>query len=182
MVNEDIITALKNSIENGDTLANAINILINSGYNPKEVEEASKFVSAGAFTMQEQKPNEELSMPSKKSSIASSKTINSGQPDYVLPYELHQPAPQESPQNSYSSQEIQQIKQEVSSDLSAPPTPSNKKKSEPLTNQLSKIAPPRQSYAKEIILIIVLLLLVGILIGTLLFKDSILNFISGLIG
>ena len=37
MVNEGIVTALKNSIDRGDSLESAKQIMINSGYNPQEV-------------------------------------------------------------------------------------------------------------------------------------------------
>ena len=66
MVNEDILTALRNSIERGESLEKSVKILINSGYNPKEVQEASKFVSSGII-YNEKKPDENLIMPNKKS-------------------------------------------------------------------------------------------------------------------
>ena len=36
MVNEDIITGLKNAVARGESLQNAVQILMNSGYNPIE--------------------------------------------------------------------------------------------------------------------------------------------------
>lgn len=44
MINEEIITALKNAIDRGETIEFASQILISSGYNEKEVMEASQFV------------------------------------------------------------------------------------------------------------------------------------------
>ncbi len=44
MVNEEILTALRNAIDHGENMDSACQILINSGYNEKEVQEASQFV------------------------------------------------------------------------------------------------------------------------------------------
>ena len=60
MVNEDIITSLRNAINNGEQLEEAIKIMVNSGYNLKEVQEASKFVGNGIIQMIEPKSDEEL--------------------------------------------------------------------------------------------------------------------------
>lgn len=49
MVNENILTALQNSINKGDNLQTAKSIMINSGYDANEVEEASNFIG-GNFT------------------------------------------------------------------------------------------------------------------------------------
>ena len=46
MAIDEIITALKNAVEHGESLQQAKEIMINSGYNPKDVEEASKYVSS----------------------------------------------------------------------------------------------------------------------------------------
>jgi len=65
MVNEEILTSLKNSLERGEDLQTAMKILINSGYNPKEVQEASLFIG-GATSYLEQKPEEYFTMPNEK--------------------------------------------------------------------------------------------------------------------
>ncbi|MGV8151542.1 MAG: hypothetical protein ACP5OG_00520 [Candidatus Nanoarchaeia archaeon] len=67
MVNEDILTGLRNAIERGDNLENASRVMINSGYNQREVEEASRFIGSGVLTMQAMKNDEHLAMPNKKS-------------------------------------------------------------------------------------------------------------------
>ena len=55
MVNEDIVTALKNAIDRGESLESAMQILINSGYGLQDVEEASYYISKGAISMTEKK-------------------------------------------------------------------------------------------------------------------------------
>jgi DNA polymerase III alpha subunit (gram-positive type) len=71
MPNEEILTVLRNSIEHGDSLESSMQIMINSGYNLQEVQEASKFISSGSLNIQEQKPDEELTMPEQKKSFVS---------------------------------------------------------------------------------------------------------------
>src|SRR3989344_5368665 len=67
MVNEDIITILRNGIERGESLEVCKRIAINSGYNPREVEEASHFISRGTMTNLKQQNPLDLIMPNKKS-------------------------------------------------------------------------------------------------------------------
>ena len=47
MVNEDIVTALRNAVDKGEPLESAAKIMINSGYNPREIHEASQFIGGG---------------------------------------------------------------------------------------------------------------------------------------
>ena len=49
MVNEVILTALRNAISNGESLDTAVQIMINSGYDAGEVHEASIYVSQGVI-------------------------------------------------------------------------------------------------------------------------------------
>ncbi len=42
MVREDLITALRNALERGETVQEAVTSLVNAGYNRVEIEEASK--------------------------------------------------------------------------------------------------------------------------------------------
>jgi Holliday junction resolvasome RuvABC DNA-binding subunit len=42
MIREDLICALRNAIERGSSLEEAITSLVNAGYNRIEIEEASK--------------------------------------------------------------------------------------------------------------------------------------------
>ena len=86
MVDENISTGLRNAIERGENLEDAVQIMINTGYNPDKVKEASQFISSGALTMQEQKPDEILLMPKKKgffSNIFSKSNKNTNQKTIV---------------------------------------------------------------------------------------------------
>jgi hypothetical protein len=184
MVNQDILTALKNSIERGESLENSVKILINSGYNPAEVQEASKFVGVGVISMQQPKPEEHFAMPGMKKIFKSKNPQQIQIPNSVNKLEQNQ------------IQEIQQIKQGIQSDSSvylqpiqpqqttqqSSPTYSSSYQalpSESLSSQIKKISPPR-TYLKEIILLIILIALVGVLIGVLWFRPQIISFFSKL--
>jgi len=146
MPNQEIITGLKNAVEHGEDLQTAMKIMINSGYNRQEVQEASRFVSTGTLNMHKPKPEEQLTMPEKKKSFFS-KLLFWRKPKQ----EIEKPAPKKQPP----------VKQ-------TPPQPQ-------LSKQLKQIKPLKKSYLKEIILLIILLVLVAILILSFIFKDKILG-------
>jgi len=50
MPKEEIIHGLKNAIERGSSLNAAKQSFINAGYDPREVEEAARFVGGGTIT------------------------------------------------------------------------------------------------------------------------------------
>ena len=132
MVNEDIVTALKNAINNGEALDTAVQIMINSGYNSKEVYEASQFVGSGV--------------------INSFGDLQSQQQNQIQPT-----TPQ--PLQQYPIQQIPiQIQQPIQ------------------TSQINK--QPKKSYTKEIILVIILIILMGVLGATIFFRERILGFFS----
>jgi len=107
MVSQEIITALKNSIEHGDSLQNAIKILISSGYSAKEVKEASRFVGGGDLASQKTKPGEHLTMPRQKRIIP--RLFRKKTQKQTLPKQLS--AQQLAPQKI--TQESQEIKQAI---------------------------------------------------------------------
>lgn len=205
MVNEDIVTALKNSVERGDSLENSINIMISSGYSVNDVQEASKFVG---FVPMSPNKNISLIMPEQKSlfsrtpnkdSVNSQPIIYSAAPKLLtlptqtlnsmpprapqqqqiqqIPYQAPRyTIAQQLPQRTSSSQEL---KREISPFAPKPvqvPTPVITQI--PPSQQVSQMAPEKPSYKKEIILLIILLILIGILIATFLFRDKILAFFS----
>lgn len=69
MLNEDIITSLNNAVVRGESLQNAVQILINSGYNPAQVYEASRYIQRGAMNNLEPKSDEFLRMAQNNSQI-----------------------------------------------------------------------------------------------------------------
>ena len=173
MTNQEIITGLKNAIQHGESLQQAMQVMINSGYNPIEVQEASKYVGSGVLNMQQQKPEEQLIMPEKKQGFFS---------------KLFRRKQKQTPiQQTSFNQESREIKQAISSKekvqqkLKPLQSPTPYLSSQPiqqkntLTKELKKIKPSRQGHLKEIILLIILLILIGILTTTIIFKDKILG-------
>lgn len=271
MVNEEIITALKNAIERGEPLQNAINLAINTGYNPRDVQEAASYLQGYSVNYQP-RPGEQLTMPSKKSFFSklfggsSKQSPQKPGPNLYQPQRIQQPQPVkiQTTQNTYYQQprtipqpqprpqprpqpqpirpmqparpmqptkiqqtinmqpaqqlkpqlvtlkkESEQIKREVimpqkyQQSQSQQPTQSQqqpqpninieintpKKETEtikefpmavPVTKQVIEVVPEKQSYIKEIILLIILIILIGVLALTIFFKGQILDFFSGL--
>ncbi len=187
MPNQEITTALRNSVERGESLQTAMQIMINSGYNPKEVQEASRYIS-GAPVNIKTKPEEQLTMPEKKSFFSRFKRnpIKTQQPIPQQPVQQTKPVQQPQllsppPQTNIPRQEARQIKQQISEpkpiipqvEISAP-----EEKVMPLTKQLNKLTPKKHGHGKEIILLIILLILIGLLIGTIFLKETIVGWFS----
>ena len=162
-MDQDIITALRNGIENGESLQLTKQILINSGYNPQEVDEASKYVGNGVMPMLQIRPDEQLIMPEKKFLF-----INNQRPLQ---------------QNRTIQREFQRIKQEVSQKGQSPPQQFSTQQipyQQPMMSQTytQNIPPQKKSWTKEIVLFIILLILIGVLTMTIIFKDKILSFLA----
>ena len=178
MVAEEIITSLRNAVEHGDSLESAIQLAINSGYNAKDVQEAAQYVSGGTINFTP-KPGEQLAMPAQKKIISGNpvSAITPQQNKFLQP--LH-PAQPITNQITNIRQDDQAIKQNISYG-SVYENPSNQQmQSGPsFYNELSNIK-PKESYTKEIILLIFLIFLVGVLIASFLFKEEILKFFSSL--
>tara|TARA_Y100000034_G_scaffold120677_1_gene163897 strand:+ start:3553 stop:4050 length:498 start_codon:yes stop_codon:yes gene_type:complete len=165
MANEEIITGLRNAIDHGDSLQKAVEIMINSGYNALEVKEASKYIGGGSLHMQQPKPEEHLTMPSKKPGFLSKLKPNfSKKPKQQIKAPIQKPQP--APQTQQVQQPMQSLNQQP-------------QQSKPLAKQLQKIKPKGRSHLKEIILVAVLLALIGILTMTIIFRSSILGWFSG---
>ncbi len=189
MINEDILTSLKNAIEKGESLQTAMAICINSGYSQREVEEAAKFIGEGVIEIEKISQEQLLAMPNQKKVFRNffapritgtyvppkvENTIpNATQPSTpqapILPPQPLRSQPQIQARPFPQSQSVNQIKQNIS-----PPLPLRIDPTTPV-----RIRPPRQSYAKEIILLIILLILIVILVVVFKFRDQIITFFSG---
>ncbi|MBR9706292.1 hypothetical protein GOV14_04605 [Candidatus Pacearchaeota archaeon] len=170
MVNEEILTALNNAVANGEPLRTSVEVLINSGYNVREVQEAAKFIGGGAIHLQETMPDEHLTMPDQKTFFPKQNSMKQVPPSPTpQPQQSTQqlPKPQGGMINSSNS-----IKQAISAPASVP------RPTGPISNQLRKIGHAKPNYFKEILLFIFLILLIGVLVVTLFFRKSILSFFS----
>jgi len=196
MVNEEIITGLRNAVEHGDSLQDAMQIMMNSGYSPQEVQEASRYIG-GVLHSQQPTPEEHLTMPEQRSTMQKMAFWKSQKPQpqqyqqqvqqkSQMQQQIQQPAQQnqfqqQKPQMQSlppsQSQQIQQSQQEEQFSVQQPYEP-QVQQSVPLAKQLEKIGPRKPSYVKEIILLVFLLILIGVLVATILFKSTILGWFA----
>lgn len=134
---EDIYGGLKNALERGATVEQAIQSMVNAGYNVSEVREVAGQISSAENSILESKPIVESSKLSTTLSTAS--------------------VPTEKP-----AEKQKQFKQ--------------------LSNQQTnfKQIGKKKNLAKIILLIAILLVLAGILLITILFKDKIIGFLTNL--
>ena len=56
MAKEEIVAGLRNAVERGQSIQQAIQSMTNAGYDPKEIQEASGYVNMGATGVMQQKP------------------------------------------------------------------------------------------------------------------------------
>ena len=198
MVNEEILTGLKNAVDHGDSLDSAIRTAIASGYNPKEVQEAARFVGQGILPSLQSRPEEHLAMPNQKFpfSIMSKsqpipiKTVQTN-PAQIRPIQTQQIPVQQIPvqqmPNSVavnaSTQEFNQIKKEIYTPQNTYSTPTNTSTAESTKiisqGEMQQMSLKKPSYLKEIILGIILFMLLGALGITIFFKSALLSFFSG---
>ncbi|MEK6936323.1 MAG: hypothetical protein AABW67_06045 [Nanoarchaeota archaeon] len=151
-MDEEILTGLRNAIEQGESLQEAMQVMINSGYGLREVQEASKFIGGGILESHQSNPDEQFVFPEKKSFF---QNLLFKRKDKNI-----------SPTSSLSSQmsSVSQMQE---------PTITKGQFSKELDNIKQK-----QDYTKEIFLVVTLLVLVGILITTILLKNMILGWFS----
>lgn len=151
MVNEDIVTALRNAVNNGESLDSAVQIMINSGYDSKEVHEASQLIGSGVISnlgnLKNQIPQDSLFQQT------SSDIYQSSPPSQMS----QQPTTSQLKQYQSQQTQIQQPTQQ--------------------TIQYNQ-RQPKKSYIKEIILVIILIILLGILGASIFFRERILGFFS----
>ena len=188
MPNEEIVTVLKNSVERGESLQTAMQIMVNSGYNPREVQEASKYIGGVQVNMQV-KPEEQLTMPEKKSFFSRFKRSPKPRIRQPIPQQpIQQISPVQPPQLPLPSaqkvsprREARQIRRQITEPRPILPQVEvldQEEKETPLAKQLNKLTPKKHSHVKEIMLLIILLVLIGILITTIFLKDTIIGWFS----
>lgn len=152
MVNEDIVTALRNAINNGESLDSAVQIMINSGYDSKEVYEASQLIGGGVIS----------NFGNLQNQIPQGSVFQQNNPETYQSYPSNQMSPQQPAtfqSNQYQQQQTQ-IQQQTQQTVQY--------------NQRQ----PKKSYIKDIILVIVLIILFGILGASIFFRERILGFFS----
>ena len=164
---EDIVAGLRNALERGASLEQAVQSFINAGYNPAEVQEASRGLSFGATTM-----------------------INPEAEPKVERQEVSQPQPIIAQQAPIEQIQVGQMQGQATQKLEMPQMP-QRQLAQPIREQEMpqfyprrlgdvragiRIAQPRKSNSVLIItLIIILLLLIGGLTYVIISGEEFLN-------
>lgn len=92
---EELIAGIQNAIERGNTIENAIESLINAGYNPQEVRDAAQSFTSGASSMLNYSPDKGKSFPVVISGNGNgSQQLNNPQEAYAVKEAPQKPAPQ----------------------------------------------------------------------------------------
>jgi len=143
MATEEIVTALRNAIDHGESLQEAIQILLNSGYSSKEVLEASNYVGGGVLANHQMRPEEQLTMPNEKK-MFTKPSFSSYSENYSKDYSVAQ---KNSEQNPYVQQYSQQLAQQQNSPVQQLPAPAQQRfsqQSQQIRNAISQpMAPPQ---------------------------------------
>lgn len=139
---DEIIAGIKNALERGESLDQAMQTFINAGYKSVEIREAANSLTGGTTPIVTGAQN----------------TVSSSSPSDLTPL-------QTTAQDSSTSQAT------PSSTTSTPTTL-------PAIPSLSKNAVGKTDTKKIIVLVALLLLLIGILIAAIIFKDAILKAFS----
>ncbi|GEM_PF-3955325 len=158
MVRADIAISIKNAVERGYSIEQAKQSLMNSGYSIKEVDEAINYLTSGVGEIE--LPNQDSYLPEQISREKSQQNTqqsnfqNQGQDKLA---QKQQPVPIQ--QVSYQNNNQQTIPQEQ-----------------------FKIPKQKSSFPwKVMVLIFLLLVLIAVLVGMVLFKDTLIEALQSLL-
>jgi hypothetical protein len=147
-VKDEIIAGIKNGLERGESLDQAMQTFINAGYKSVEIREAANSLTGGTTPIMTGAQN----------------TVSASSPSELTPLQTTQAGqPQSTPANQTDTSPNQ---------ANAPPA------TLPSIPSISKNPVGKTDTKKMILLVALLLFLVGILIASILFKDPILKAFS----
>ncbi|MCK9568192.1 hypothetical protein M0R72_04540 [Candidatus Pacearchaeota archaeon] len=179
MVNEEIVGGIKNALEHGDSLKDAMMSFFNAGYDRKEIEEAAATLLnySTAVKVETKGPLSEI----KQVEIQTPKVIQivSSYGEEVQPKEQKE-TPKPIP-DVIMSDNLKFVSKEIPKTIinSIPQTTSNKMEM-PVQKKVSSSAMTSQEKVIVAILIGLLIFLIGILITIFLFKQQLIDFISNI--
>jgi hypothetical protein len=164
-MNDELIGGIRNALERGSSLEQAVQSLINAGYNPLEVKEASKFFNQTASSISSSVTivGPPLEKPKAKSILSFSK------PQQQTPSQ-NPPTPQV--QQQVIQQKPINIEKQIQKDYPQIVSPSIQA---PARNPIDIEKERKQTIA---ILLAILILILGMVILILMFKEEILNLVS----
>ncbi len=172
MVKEDILGGLRVALEKGNSLQQAMQSFYNSGYKKEDIEEAAREIQRRIYARQHPQPMQPQSSTHPKKPLSSPQQKPLVTPQIKKP--IHPPVQKNIPPAKPAPQQINEPTQNPQ---------------QPAQKPVQTFQQPKQSisyYGQEkksidfvtIILIITLLILLGVLAGVFLFKDSIVSFLN----
>ena len=167
MVNQEILGALKSAVARGQSVKRAILSLENTGYNKKEIEEASQALNQGVSEETAQEFQQRSPQKQKPGIIQQAKQLiqPNAQPQQLIQQPIVQ---QQSPQTQQQNFQQPQIQQQIQ------PINSNQ--------TVSSYGQPKKPGGELfiVILVICLVVLLGLLATIFFFKEELLNFFSNI--
>jgi hypothetical protein len=184
MVNEEIVGGIKNALERGNSLRDAMMSFFNAGYDRKEIEDAA----ATLLNYQPVKTETAVPVPIVKNietkkeipvSKASQKVSSYGENTILTPMITSQ-------YNLNSQQQIQQttsnfIPKELPKAINVIPITNSTKIEMPAQEKVSSSGMTSQGKVIVAILVGLLIFLVGLLVTIFLFRQQLIDFISSLV-
>ena len=177
MVRQDIISGLRNAMERGQSLEQARQTLLNSGYNSQDVLEAINYLTGGLSAQPFQYVNQQK--------------LQSYQPQIYSQNKQVQTSPQITQNKSYlQNNKTSQMQQDIQIQQ-VQQAQQMQQNMQIQQNSLAQVQPlqyvtPQKQKSKFpwglFILSLVLLTLVGVLVASLLFKEEIIAFLETLLG
>lgn len=156
---EELIAGIQNAIERGNTIENAIESLINAGYNPQEVRDAAQSFTSGASSMLNYSPDKGKSFP-----VVISGNGNGSQ-------QLN------NPQETYAVKEAPQ--KPVEAPVKAPPQIQQVPEQRPVQMYSQKPVDQNPKRKMLVIFLIIWLILLGAVLAAIwFFKDQLLSLLS----
>jgi hypothetical protein len=172
---EEVEAGLRNAVERGDNLEDAVNSFINAGYNPVEVREAANNISSGATQITQLPQNQ---------GNKGNRALNTSEEDTQTPSidaSGHSSMFDEKPAFKASKPEIDNMEGIGSKFDKAPKNLSDRRNPQISPNQnINKVA-PKKNNTKIIILIALILLILMLflfLIGVVVFKDKLIEILA----
>ena len=156
---DEIVAGIRNAIERGSSVEDAVQSFINAGYNPNEVEEAASAIAPGSISI-----------------------IEDNSANYSGSSKDNKNKAQSNPSPSFSNQLVQQKKSEgktVMLESQAMQANAMDKRQEVQKQQ--PVQENKKGKGLTIALIIILVLLVGAIILSLIFKDQVIFLFNKLV-
>lgn len=153
MARNDIYGGLKNALEKGASMEQAIQSFINAGYNDIEVREAANMISPGVLTSNVQTPTQAQ-----------------------VPTQTQKMEPQRIPKKG--AQKALALAARTQDPVAYPPLGNQTQSQQPPKKQ--QYVKPKEGAGKIVFLLAVLIILIGLLAVAIIFRNNIIDYLSSL--